>query len=178
MSYDLYCYKSTTGSPDADEAEVVISPENEIEPSVDEWKQMNAVASALISFDPRLEIFQFDHKKIAENQSISIDEARRLTNYIEVNTPEDDANYVQFNITRDHVSLSFGFGMPPDIIERIMDYVDVICKETSYFLYDPQDGSVSDPINPIPLSDDEKKSWVENDDVSFLKEDKPWWKFW
>jgi hypothetical protein len=139
---------------------------------------MNAVASALVSFDSRLDIFEFDHQKIAESQSISIAEAERLTDYIEVNTPEDEENYLQFNIAKDHVSLSFGFGMPPEFIDRVMDYVDVICRETGYFLYDPQDGSVSDPIHPIPLSDDEKKRWVENDDVSFLKERKPWWKFW
>ncbi len=174
MSYDLYCYRSQIGRPDADEAERVINAETESEsPTLEEWDRMNSVANALVLHDPHLEIFQFDFQKIAELQSISIEEAKSSIDYIELNTPEDDEHYVQFNVLKDHVSMSFGFRMSEGFLERIMAYVEVISKETGYFLYDPQDGSVSDPLGSKPGSSDEILGRESKDSQS-----NPWWKFW
>lgn len=181
MSYDLYCYKSELGKPNVDEARRVIEvdeDEQDSKPNSKDRQNMKEIAEALVAFDPRLEIFQFDYEKIAESQSISVDEAHHWIDYVEVNTPKDAEHYVQFNISKDHVSVSFGFGMPDEFLDRVMAYVDVICKKTGYFLYDPQGETVSDPLHPIELTRDERKSWTDDDEINFLGEKKPWWKFW
>ncbi len=181
MSYDLYCYKSILGYPDFNEAESVISAEDESEapnPSDTDRKNMLMVAETLVAFDPRLELFELDFDAIAKLRSISTEQARESVPYLEVNTAESEEHYVQFIISNDHVGISFGFGMNEEFMSRILEYVDVICRKTGYFLFDPQDGSVMDPLHPIALSREESTNWTDTDEVNFYKETKPWWKIW
>ena len=131
---------------------------------------MKRLSKALVKFDPRLEIFEIDYDSVAESQSISVAEAHKFIDYVEVNTPEEAEDYIQFCIGREVVSISYGFGSSVEFIERIMEYVAFICKETGYFLYDPQDESVFDPLHPIPLTSEENKSWSENTEVDFMKD--------
>lgn len=177
MSYDLYCFRSSSGKLEAREAEEVISRHG-VEISDSDRQAMEEIANDLLKFDPRLERFDPDFDLIAKNQSISVEEAKKSFDYIEINTPEEDAEDLQFSIGKDFACLSSGFGSTPEFNDRISEYVDVLCDKTGYFLYDPQGGSVTDQMQGRRLTQNEAQSWIENDEVDFGTESKPWWKFW
>jgi hypothetical protein len=178
MSYDLYCYRSEIGVPDLDEACRVTESDAIENPSGQDRLSMQKIADALIACDSSLEMMDFDYEIISRNQSITVDKAREFIDYIEISTPDGVDDYIQFNISRNVVAISFGFGMTEAFIERVFEFVDVICKTSGYFLYDPRDESVTDPLHPVPLDEDESKRWIEAADVDFKKESKPWWKIW
>lgn len=177
MSYDLYCFRSTSGIPTLEEAENAIDADDYL-PTDADWKSMNDVASALLEFDDRLERFDPDPNQLVTTMAITLEEAKNYASYIEINTSDDVEDYIQFSIYHNHVAISFGFGMTEEFISRLMEYVDVICRKTNYFLYDPQAGTVEDPLHPIALSVEEKQSWLDKDDFKVGIEQKPWWKFW
>ena len=61
MSYDIYCYKSKSGIPDAEEADTVI------EADTDKWAKKDRdattkleIVKALTKYNPALEVFDFD----------------------------------------------------------------------------------------------------------------------
>src|SRR6516164_6747148 len=89
MSYDIYCYRSALGYPDADEAIHITGQENEEMIDNDQFVTIEKIASAIIAFNPQLTRFQFDHQQIAALQGIPIEEAKNMFRHIELNTPED-----------------------------------------------------------------------------------------
>lgn len=181
MSYELYCYKPTLTKPDLKDARRAIEIDEDSSDGLitdAEHERMQRVANALLEFNPRLETFELDFDKIAGVHNISVEEARlQFGNNIEINTPEDDDHYVQINIFDDNVSLSFAFDPPPEFLDKIISYTEVVSKETGYFLYDPQEDSVSNPLHPIKPSAYESRNQNDGDNVS-SDENKPWWRFW
>lgn len=181
MSYDLYCYKSKIGKPDVNEAQEIIELQEDTkneEISHSEIQLMEKIADSLIKFDPKLERFQRDYKKIAEDLGVTQTDAEKHFKDIELNTPENNDFLIQINIFKDNVSVNFPFSSPNETIDQVLKYTEVICKTAGYFVYDPQDESVYDPLHSIQISDEERKSWIENDEINYLDEKKPWWKFW
>lgn len=181
MSYDIYCYKSSTGFPDLKEAEEIISfkENNKIENlSEAEKNRMETIAQALLKLNPKLERFSPNYAEIAKSQNISIDEAKLLKYEIEINSPLNSKFHTQIIIFKDNVSISFGWNSPDKIIDNVLKYTQTISKTSGYLVYDPQSNDVYDPLHSIPLTKEEKQSWLENDEINFLKSEKPWWKFW
>jgi len=92
MSYDLYCYRSTLGIPDAQEAQGVVESIKAAEEagitSLSDSGAKERLAAALISHNPRLRRF-----------------AQQPLKHIELNPPEGDLA-VQFLIYDDHVDIT------------------------------------------------------------------------
>lgn len=150
MSYDLYCYKSKLGRPNLDEAQAVIEVEEEEENEdvLSDPATKLKIAKALLAFNARLEIFEFDYKAIAEIQKISVDEAKEQFDHIELNTPEGDLA-TQITIFDNNVSITIPYWYSGDkaksVFDNVNEYTKIIHKTAGYFVYDPQTENVYDP---------------------------------
>ncbi|MCU1309483.1 MAG: hypothetical protein JWO20_608 [Candidatus Angelobacter sp.] len=187
MSYDLYCYSPVSSLPNAVEAEALLNSEesgiNADDILASDRKQR--VAAALMEYNPRLEMFNFDYTKIAESRGISEDAARKKWNQIELNAPKGDPA-IQFTIYDNHIDVSIPYwyqGVDADrIFSQLSSYLRVIRKATGYFVYDPQTGLAFDPEKhdfgtPTEYEKVVKKlPEIAADAVKGRR--KSWWKFW
>src|SRR4051812_45017529 len=92
MSYDIYCFRSTSHTPDLIEAQAIVESE-EVGSQPDDPTSLEIkrkIVDALTACNPRLGRFQFDYVAIAESQNIPEEQARQKCNHIELNAPEGD----------------------------------------------------------------------------------------
>lgn len=183
MSYDIYCYKSKLDGPDLEEAQAVIGEDNETEP--DEKTKLE-IAKALMVYNPRLESFQLDYTEIAKFQKISIAEAQKRFDHIELNTPEGDLA-TQITIFDNNVVISIPYWYSGEkaieVFDKITNYVKIIRQTAGYFTYDPQIEKVFDPLSDniegigIYLHTTEQINHIKTPSAQKTAV-KPWWKFW
>jgi len=188
MSYDLYCYQSVSGTPNAAEAEALVDAMNAAEeagnkkPTSSDTKEK--ITAALIEHNPRLESFKFDYSKIAELQKISEDEARSLYRHVELNPPEGDLA-IQLTVYDDHVFISIPYWYQTSKADQVFlqcsEYLRVIRRTAGFFAYDPQTGIAFDP-DRTELRNHPGYEKIVKDLPKIAAEaatpDKPWWKFW
>ena len=188
MSYDLYCYRASSGVPDVAEARALVEDMNAAEeagdakPPTGELKER--ITAALIEHNPRLERFQFDYKKIAESQKISEDEARSRYQHAELNPPEGDPA-IQLVVYDDYVFITIPYwyrGSAADqVFSQCSNYLRIIRRTAGFFAYDPQSDTAFDPEN-TDLRDHQHYESVVKElpkiGAEAVKGDKPWWKFW
>lgn len=137
MSYDLYCYRATSGVPNTAEAEAVVEAINaaeeagELSATSDSAKERTT--AALIAHNPRLEPFKFDYTKISELQKISEDEARLRYQHVELNPPDGDLA-IQLTVYDDHVFISIPYwyqgSKADEVFAQCSEYLRVIRKES------------------------------------------------
>lgn len=188
MSYDLYCYRSSSGFPSRTEAEATVDAFNAAEEagtarrtSADTKEKL---ATALIQHNPRLERFKFDYDKISESLKISVHEARERYQHIELNPPEGDLA-IQLTVYDEHVDISIPYwyeGSKADqVFSELSGYLRVIRQTAGFFAYDPQTAVTFDP-EKTELRDHRQYDKVVRDlpDIAAhaAKQDKPWWKVW
>ncbi len=185
MSYDIYCYKSRLGRPDLEEAQTLIEVDEETETVSDSETKLK-IAKALIDYNPRLENFEFDYKKIAKLRGITIDEAQKAFSHIELNTPEGDLA-TQITIFDNNVSITVPYWYSGDkaidVFNKISDYTKVIRQTVGYFVYDPQTEEVFDPLIENRFGLDVYQSMTSQLETMKIEQlqkadKKPWWKFW
>jgi len=189
MSYDLYCYRSTSAVPNASEARVLVEPFNadgEAGRTNDTLSDMrDKVALALLEQNPRLEQFQFDYAEIAKVDGISEQEARARYQHIELNPSEGDLA-IQLTVYGDHVFITIPYwyrGSDADrVFSELSRYLRAVRRTAGFFAYDPQTDVAFDPEQtgfPDHLQYDKVVKEVPkivNQAVG--KPNKHWWKFW
>lgn len=185
MSYDIVCYKSQLGRPDLEEAWSVIDADEMGDALADQGIKM-IIANALMSYNPRLERFEFDYDEIAKIKGIGLEEARAAFTHIELNTPDGDLA-TQITIFENSVSITVPYWYSGDkaetVFKKISDYTKIIRQVAGYFVYDPQQAKVFDPLVEISLGtdiyeavmDEVRKKMADQDSK---KGKKPWWKWW
>lgn len=182
MSYDIYLYKSKSGRPDLGEANACLddSENRNSDSGLKDLKKQ--ILKALLDFNPRLEVFKFDYAEIARHQKISVEEAKRQFNYIEINTPDEDLA-TQITIYDNNVALTIPFwysgDKAQDLFKTVDQYLKIIHKASGYFVYDPQTESV---YNPSDKSFDGLQTYESGsayiDKLCTDTQTNPWWKFW
>lgn len=191
MAFDLYLYRSRTGTPNLEEA-ISVTVEAEqgplAEATLEERDRQTAIAQALLQVNPRLQPFELDHAAIAEIQNISATEAKLRYDYLQFNTPEGDLA-TSIDIYRNHVAIT----IPKDyegadykqVFGMLDAYVQAIHQAAGYFVLDPQTGQTYNPAKEeIPETPKKPVTEVGADMLEETLSDevyspkKPWWKFW
>jgi|GEM_PF-1030246 len=189
MSYDIYCYKSKSGNPNEEEADLIIEADN------DKWATKDrdantklSIVKALTNYNPRLESFDFDYGKISELTSTTIEEAKDKFDHIELNTPEGDIA-VQMTVYDNHVYINVPYWYKGDdankLFQDLKSYIKIIRETAGYFVFDPQTGQVFDPAENGFEGLEKYLSVGENieeiigkQNTTKAKTSQPWWKFW
>ena len=161
MSYDLYCYRSSSNVPNVKEAQDVIESLNADEEagrnSAAPSEIKERVVAALMQHNPRLERFQFDYRAIAEADNIPEAEARTKYRHVELNPPEGDLA-IQLVVYDDHVfvTIPYWYGRDTDrVFSSILGYLHSVRKTAEYFVYDPQTDKAFDPESTSVLDHSE-----------------------
>ncbi len=182
MSYDFMLF---TPRPGVDPQAMFESDEDEMErgprdPSIEAKKKK--VAEALIAHDTRLEPFKPDFDKIAKLHKISPAEAYDRMRHLEINDAAQKTSGIQITLFDDSAALTIPYWHKREAAERVLrqawGYIDVMCRECAYEVYDPQLGRVID-INAFDDVLWTYASMTERmDDMIGRSPKKPWWKFW
>lgn len=196
MAYDFYAYHSDLGYPDVDEAISLVMDEahaTDASASPLGAGRQSAIVAALLEANPRLQPFELDHQVIAGIQNISVEEARRIFDYTELNTPEGDTA-LQITVFKNQVAITVPFA-PNDnqaaaVFGQVDDYMMVIHRVSGYFVFDPQRGIAYDPSKsfaegrdlPEQQAQSSADNWqsgsAEDEYPEYPEHKKPWWKFW
>jgi len=188
MSYDLYCYRANSATPNAAEAEALVEAINAAEEAGSTQQTSSdtkeRITAALIEHNPRLEPFKCDYIKIAESLKIPEAEARSRYQHVELNPPEGYLA-IQLTVYDDHVFLSIPYwyhGSKADqVFSHLSEYLRIIRETAGFFAYDPQTGIAFDP-EQTELWDHQQYDRIVRDIPKIAAEaskpDKPWWKFW
>jgi len=183
MSYILYCYKSELGWPDLKEAKKVVDVKEGEQQRTENDNIKRVIANALMQYNPTLESPEIDIEELAELQGISIEEARREFNQVEMNTPEGELSTqitIFDNIVIVTVPLWYKDEDAEAVFQKVDAYTKVVRRVAGYFVYDPQTGYVYDPS----LADfDSLLVYLRRAGVAPVKREhirtkKSWWKFW
>lgn len=188
MSYDFYSYRPRTDQPNTQEAEKIISSEEDAEFRDDaearEFKER--IASAFLSFETQLTQFEFDYTEIARSMNASEEEAKRRWNHVELNPPENGLA-IQIQINWEYVSYTIRYWYTGDkaaeVFLKLRDYLKLAREEAGFFAFDPQQGRAFDPnIEGMTPNTSEYTRISENLPLIVSQglpdNKKPWWKFW
>lgn len=149
MSYDFRLFKRRAGedphvTAQRDSEEFAATP---LDPQKEALKRR--VADALITHNPKLEVFQFGYEEIAKHEKISVEEARLKYRHLELNGPEEDSTGIQITLFDDEASVTVPFwhkgDQATDTFRKIWSYLEIISRETGYLIYDPQIDRVFEP---------------------------------
>jgi len=177
MSYDIHCYRSRIGKPDISEAQESMEADD-ISDEDGQQKVKQDIAKALTEFNPRLEVFKFDYDEIAKLQSLSIDEAKKQFNYIELTPPDGDLA-TQITVSNNSVSVTIPYWYKGNdarqVFRQLMEYLKIIRRTSGYFVYDPQTDQAFDPLT---TEIDGLELYLKTTEEVQNGPTKPWWKFW
>lgn len=99
-----------------------------------------SLAEALMRFDPRLSIAEFDYAGLAVRQTIPEAEVRQQYRHIELE-PDDDTG-IQITLWDDTADITFPEGYPedeaPEVLRRAWDYLTLLQQTGGFAVYDPQ----------------------------------------
>lgn len=176
MSYNLYCYRSRAGKPDAEEAKKVIEESETAPPQNNKLKEK--IAGALVNYNSKLERFENNYEEIAKARGISVEEAKQRFQNIELNKP--DGNMVVQITIDNYVTIAVPYWYMGDkamkIFREVDNYTKVVARTVGYFVYDPQSGKAYDPRNNDFSDLDLYVDLMSKQMVT--RKTKPWWKFW
>ena len=138
MSYDLYLLELP--SDDLNEArsrleERLARARGESTPP--ELKE--GAAEALMNADSRFQPFKKDYQAIAEFEGISVEEARKRYDELELNGPGEE-KLAQFVFDNGYIAVHWYSGTTP---EEMLNYLEILCRETGYAVFDPQASTVT-----------------------------------
>jgi hypothetical protein len=178
MSYDLYLFRAGTDPRAADEDD---GERGRRDPAAEALKRK--VADALIALDPALDEHVFDHDEIARLHKMPIEEAYERFRYIELSDVSAGGAGTQITLFDDHASVTIPYwhegAAARAPFERLWAYLDVICREADYEVYDPQldrvieRGAFEDVL--ACYSDAMRRI---RGVIADPPRRRPWWKFW
>jgi len=115
------------------------------DPKKEACKQQTA--ERLLAADPHLRRAAFPYDQIAHFEKISPDDARRKYRHIELNGPEEGG--VQIILRDDDASVTIPFWHEAERVagsfRELWRYLEIICREAGYIIYDPQAGRSFEP---------------------------------
>ena len=184
MSYDLYCYKSKIGRPDLGEAQTALEETDDAntDSNSSNFDLKEKLAKVLVDFNPKLERFIFDYNEIAKMQNITIEQARKTFQHIELTKAEGELA-VQLTIYDGNVSITVPYWYSGEkakaVFKEVSEYTKLIKQKAGYFVYDPQTENVYDPcVGEFDGLDIYERTTIETQKLSTQKTTtKPWWKF-
>lgn len=110
------------------------------------------IRDALLREDSALASFEFDFDAIARLEGITVDEARRRHDRIELNTP-DDGPGIQIQLCGASAWLTIPFwhegAAAVAVVDQVRRYASVITAEGGYRIFDPQLHRVCDDLVEI-----------------------------
>ncbi len=182
-NYYLHCYRSELGYPDLNEAKKIVEAKDPSQNKPTSSDVKRSIANALVQFNPVLENPEVDFNELAELWNISIEEARKNFDQIEIQTPPGEIG-TQIVIHDSIVSISVPFGYSESdavtAFANVDAYTKIIKRIAGYFAYDPQTGFVYDPS----LADFDgllvylRRSGFAPMTRAQINLKKSWWKFW
>jgi len=149
MSYDFRLFKRRSGEDPIvtarrDSEEYSSTPRDSAKEAL-----KRRVADALIAQNPKFEFFQFGYDEIARFEKISVSQARLKYRHLELNGPDAGGNGIQITLFDDEASVTVPFwherDKAADTFREIWSYLEIICRETGYMVYDPQTDRVFEP---------------------------------
>ncbi|KAA0228967.1 MAG: hypothetical protein AKCLJLPJ_00040 [Fimbriimonadales bacterium] len=184
MSYDFYLAVPREGE-DADEMmERICAPSPEASPDTKADARRRELAEALVMSSPKLELFLPDPEEYAKQMSVSLDEAKRQCNNVELNVPEDDPSGIQIEIYEDGAMVTIPYWhdeRASEFMQEVWGYLQVIERNTEYKTYDPQLDRWLDLSSDIEEVTSRYRNVVQKAQAQFANQaqpKKPWWKFW
>lgn len=156
MSYDFRLFLT---QPDVDPLETAQAEQDEEAdeinpgpPVPNKETRKQAIAAALMTADPALEVFQFGFEKIAKFQGITVEEAKVRFRHMELNGPENGQG-IQITLFDDGASVTVPYWHKDKkakaVFAQIWEYLKVICKVTGYQIYDPQMECIIDLLSDL-----------------------------
>ena len=142
-SYILRLWKSVAEKP-PEAAPLCPSPEFSTTPPDSKKETLKRkLAEKLIQQNSGLQMRPLPHERIAQFEKISTEEARRKYRQVELEMPES-GNGIQITLNDDEASVMLPFWHDGEkagnAIRELWSYVEIICRETGYYIYDPQVG--------------------------------------
>ncbi len=118
-------------------------------------------------------------------QKISVEEARLKFRHLELNGPEEGCNGIQITLFDDEASVTVPFwhegNKAAETFREIWSYLEIICREAGYLIYDPQvdrvfDASAGfdDALACYTGTMQQIRKTLPGDSAKR----RPWWKFW
>jgi hypothetical protein len=188
MSYDIFCYRSTTGTPDEDDANCAIEIDfDKYSNAADDPDTKLAILKALVLYNPKLKAVDHKYGLIANLPVETLRSDPSRFHHIEVNLPEN-AQPIRLTIYNNHVYINFPYwhdgSAANQLLDEVIKYITIIRNTAGYFVFDPQIGEVFDPNVTLP---DFLKTYTETRQIvkDYAAQNnyrtpvkKPWWKFW
>ena len=144
MSYDLYMFSPEPDAGPMDTLERIEEREEAAAPDPVIAERNQRIADALIVMNPNYAKSEIKFDVIAEQDGISVEEARAKHRYIELS----DEDGLQITLSDYQASITFPYweSLDPKILaEKIAKASTVIAEETAWQLYDPQLERFIDP---------------------------------
>ena len=137
MSYDLYMLRPQPGEDPMETVERLEEREEAAAPDPVIAERNRRIADALIATNSNYTESEIQFGVIAEQNGISVEEARAKHRYIEL----FDEDGLQITLSDEQASINFPYGEwldPKRLAEEIAKASNVIREETGWQLYDPQ----------------------------------------
>jgi hypothetical protein len=182
MSYDFYLFRPvagedplTTGRAQGEEREEPDSPD----PDAVQIKR--SIAAALNAQNPRLEAHKYDYAELGRSLGISVDEAQRLYQDIELNHLKYG---IQVTLSDHSASITVAYWhsdrtIAKAVIAEIWDYLRTINREAAFLVYDPQLDrllDLSEDYEAVTSTYLQVASRMPEIIGSAAPTNKPWWK--
>jgi len=161
MSYDLHLFKPESGVDPLEAIERLFEDDEESEeinvgaPVPEKELRKRALAQVLINLKPKLEVFEFGFKELAETDGITEDEAREKYRHLELNGAED-GNGIQITLLDDTADITVPYWHKGDAaketFQEIWSYLTLLEKEGGFVTYDPQLEKILNLSADLPLA--------------------------
>jgi hypothetical protein len=141
MSYDFALFRPRAG---VDPRDIALAEDGLEDGPRDPAKETakRKVADALKAFDPALDEHVFDHDEIAKLHKMPVEEAYTRFRYIELSDVAQGGSGAQVTLFDDTASVTIPYWHEGEAarahLQRVWSYLDVVCRETSYEVFDPQ----------------------------------------
>jgi hypothetical protein len=182
MSYDFTLFRAQAGVDPraiarADDA-LEAGPRD---PTAEALKRK--VADALRAFDAALDERVLDHDAISKLHKMRVDEAFERFRYVELTDVAEGGSGVQITLFDDCASMTLPFWHEGEgarrHLQRAWDYLDILCRETGYEVFDPQLDRVIDSgaFEDVLSSYARATARVRGIGAPVVRR-RAWWKFW
>ena len=185
MSYDFHLFKRRPGEDPLVTAERGGEDLPTTPPDPEREAVKRKAGDALVAFNPKLEVSQFDYEAIAKSRGISVEEARLSNRYMELTDPEEDSYGVQIMLFDNEGGVTVPFWHDGDkaaaALREIWAYLEIICREAGYLVYDQQVGRVLDlsaDFDDVRACYAGSLQQIRGILPAYRAKKRPWWKFW
>lgn len=141
------------------------------------------VADALRAFDPAVDEHVLDHDAISKLHKMRIDEAYERFRYVELSDVGEGGSGTQITLFDDRASMTIPYWHDGKSarrhLQRAWSYLDILCRETGYEVFDPQLDRVIDSgaFEDVLACYVRSAARVRGAGAPVARR-RAWWKFW